>query len=360
MRRRRNIAPVLSATQLVSRPTPAREVFTFQPLPAPPGDAPYRIASSVLDIVPAGGSRTFHIVGDDGGVVEPARQRAVVEAMAEDLLKHPEVSFCWHVGDWAYFNGGQKEWIGQFFEPRTKYDRVVIGKPGNHDGDPEEDGETSLQAFVKYQCDQQAPRLLPEMAEFGRDTVQQPNVYWTLQDDACTIIALYTNVPEGGEIQADQEQWFIGELRSASTDRPLVISLHHPPFSVDAHHGGSAHMRELLERCFTAADRCADLILSGHVHDYQRFDWSYWGRTIPCLVVGNSGYHNLHPFASDATPGIEPMKGIKFQAGDDKRWGYVRLTVGPKSISGEYTAIDHNGTVTPGIDTFNALIGGTP
>jgi acid phosphatase type 7 len=41
--------------------------------------------------------------------------------------------------------------------------------------------------------------------------MDQPNVYWTLQAAPfLTIIGLYTNVPGGGEVHADQQDWLTG------------------------------------------------------------------------------------------------------------------------------------------------------
>jgi len=82
---------------------------------------------------------------------------------------------------------------------------------------------------------------------------------------------IYTNVPSGGVVESDQEAWVVGELKAAPADRALVLTPHHPPYSADAHHGGSAQMGALIDRATTTAGRWPDLILSGHVHNYQRF-----------------------------------------------------------------------------------------
>lgn len=352
MARRNGILP-RTASEQAQKVAPNREVYTFQPLPTPPGSAPYRMSTTALDIAPASSaSRLLHLIGDHGGIADPTPSLAVAAALAADLEQNPGVSLCYSVGDLVYFNGAQAEYAPQFFEAYAHYTRAIVGIPGNHDGDPEEDGEASLAAFVRYLCDQSAPRLLPETAEYNRDTVGQPNVYWTLEDDCFTIIGLYTNVPEGGQVEADQEAWFRAELEAAPTDRPLIVAAHHPPYSIDAHHGGSAHMGELLDRCFEAAKRCPQLVVGGHVHDYQRFERKAWGVTIPYIVIGNSGYHNLHAFASGATDGLQVTSDTTFEAGDDQGWGFLRIEVGKEGISGEFVGVDKDGTVTPHMDTF--------
>jgi membrane-associated phospholipid phosphatase len=49
-----------------------------------------------------------------------------------------------------------------------------------------------------------------------------------------TIVGLYTNVPSGGHLEQTQIDWLTGELRDADPKLPLIVCLHHPPYSVDA------------------------------------------------------------------------------------------------------------------------------
>jgi hypothetical protein len=199
-----------------------------------------------------------------------------------------------------------------------------------------------------------APEVLPDMREFQRSTMDQPNCYWTLESDHVTIIGLYSNVPSGGVITSEQEAWLIGELEAAPTDRPVIVTLHHPPYSVDAHHGGSRKMGEVLDKAFDTASRCPELVLAGHVHDAQFFVREAWGKTIGYIVIGNSGYHNLHALASDATPGEELAPGVKFEYGDASEWGFLRLDITDGKINGTYNGVAKDGTVTAAKHTFSA------
>lgn len=82
------------------------------------------------------------------------------------------------------------------------------------------------------------------------------------------------------------------------------------------------------------------------------------------MVIGNGGYHNLHHLPkeySDATAnGEKPADiqddetGAKLIYGDDRRFGYVTLTVTRDKITGTQTAVDYKtGTVTKNADTFS-------
>jgi hypothetical protein len=89
-----------------------------------------------------------------------------------------------------------------------------------------------------------------------------PNVYWTLLAPFVTIIGLYTNVPEGGQVDDQQTAWLVPELKAAPTDGALLVALHHPPYSADAHHGGSARMGALLDMVFQQSGRGSDAVLT--------------------------------------------------------------------------------------------------
>jgi hypothetical protein len=173
----------------------------------------------------------------------------------------------------------------------------------------------------------------------------QPNVFWTLQASLLTLIGLYTNVPEGGEVQPDQADWLVGELQHAPSDRALAVALHHPPYSADAHHGGSARMGAMLDDAFARADRLPDLVISGHVHNYQRFTRAREGRQIPYLVVGAGGYWHLHNMArlsdgSTITPPWDvPGTDVVLESYADDRHGFLRLAVAGDHVAGEYVTV---------------------
>ncbi len=328
----------------------------FQPLPKPTGAPPYRLALSTVTPELNPTQRTLHVIGDHGGVKDPNPQAEVAKALIEDLeAQKLPAELCYSVGDVVYFNGAKVEYPPQFFEAYAHYNRPILAIPGNHDGDPEEDGEESLQAFVRYFCDSE-PRLLPEVAEYNRDTMDQPNVFWTLTDDLVTIVGLYSNVPSGGVIHPDQEQWLVGELQAAPAGRALIVTLHHPPYSSDAHHGGSPAMGEVLDRAFAAAGRYPDLVLSGHVHNYQRFTRTIGNRTLSYVVCGASGYHNLHAMAREAVPGLKVKPDCVLDQFEAKQWGFLRLAVTATQITGEYTGVDRTGKVTPSVDAFTIAV----
>jgi hypothetical protein len=92
------------------------------------------------------------------------------------------------------------------------------------------------------------PSIPPTDAEFefGRYTQTQPYCDWTLELEAVTIIGIYSNVVPGGHFEPSQ----------------------------------------ILDEAFDVAKRTSDLVLSGHVHDYQRFTRKRGKEKIPYIVIG--------------------------------------------------------------------------
>jgi len=338
-------ASQVTAAGQAQKPQPSS--VEFAPLPAPTGPAPYRLSTAALDVAPAS-PRVFHAIGDSGGVLVPTYQQYVADAMVADLAAHPEVAFTYHVGDVVYFFGDEQLYTNQFYEPYVNYNRPIVAIPGNHDGA----GSPSLAGFVENFCAATA-HVDPAAEEYNRDTITQPNVYWTLDDPAVTIIGLYSNVPSGGVIEPDQQAWLVEEIREAPLDVPLIVALHHPPYSCDAMHGGSEKMGALLDDSFVSAGRWPSLVLSGHVHNYQRFTRTvHEGHECAYIVCGASGYHNTHSMASDATPGLQATADTVLDAFDSSQYGFLRLTVNGSTISGEYVGVSRDGSVTASVDIF--------
>jgi acid phosphatase type 7 len=259
-------------------------------------------------------------------------------------------AFFYHLGDVVYYDGEVINYYWEFYEPYLHYPAPIFAIPGNHDGDvnPLDQFHTpadSLRGFVRNFCSQAAVQM-PEADDAPRDAMTQPNVYWTLLTPLVTIVGLYTNVPEGGKIGLNQLSWFKQELAAADKNQALILALHHPIYSAYGHHQGSQYLKSIVEEACKDAGRVPDLILTGHVHDYQRFTGDINGKAVTTIVAGAGGYNQkLHALSRHQ---FDPTGGpYKFPDGketldkfNDFQHGYLLIDVRQDKILGSYIAVD--------------------
>lgn len=357
MRPRKGYSQAFSGPQPISALTSGTQAF--EKLPTPLGQPPYQY--DLETVIPGIGAQAakngyliFHCVGDTGGIKNPVFQTNVAKAMLQDLeLPAAKVpSFFYHLGDVVYFNGQLTDYYAQFYEPYDHYTPPIISIPGNHDGDPINSSQVSLDGWVAYFMTAK-PHVDPNSHDSPRVTMSQPNVYFTLQCPFVTIVGMYTNVPDGGSVDSIQQQWLTNELATAPQNKALIVALHHPIYSFDAFHSGSPAMANVLSQAINDSWRIPNMVFTAHVHDYQRIEQTVAGNTVPFIVSGNGGYYNLHQLT--AQPGhADPENGANLVAGDDQAHGYMTLTVNAKTISGTYTSVnDKTGVAKAGFDKYS-------
>lgn len=332
------------------------DAHKFQPLPQPSGSYPYRL--NIED--PTNTKKmVFHMVGDTGGHDNLSFQQSVACQMAAQCLNIQEEqdrpSFLYHLGDIVYHYGEADQYDEQFLTPFENYPKPIYAIAGNHDSDINPESEVhyeSLEAFYTTFCN-----VRPKTIYFGEDKLRksqiQPHVYWTMEAPLATVIGLYTNVPKYGCIKQEQKNWFIKELQNAarySADKAIIICLHHAPYSADHNHGSSLPMIDFMETAFKTAGVKPDLVVSGHVHNYQRFNKQYEdGKTVPFIVAGAGGFEELHTLANpfdQAYHAQSPVfNGVHLQNYCDNRHGFLKIAIEKNpfsfTIKGEYYTIPY-------------------
>jgi len=315
----------------------------------------------------------FHTVGDTGPIKGDEVIKLVADEMEAQFIGAPKLgaaatldpdetttiqpdkgdpSFFYHLGDVVYFNGLARDYQAQFYEPYQFYPARVFAVAGNHDGDTRTqkndptDDEPSLTGFFENFC---APER--QYLSAYRPTMTQPYVYWTLDAPFATIIGLYSNVD--GSLDpigvTQQQAWFEQQLKAADQNKCLILAVHHPCYSLDDNHGGYPDIFAAIQQAAAkAGDRWPDLVLSGHVHNYQRFTQSVGNRQIPHLVIGNGGYADtvkaMHKLQRDPARNNAPIskqfptdvKGVTLEAYNEIAGGFGRITVDSKNLTFEY------------------------
>jgi hypothetical protein len=364
--------------QEIAADTAAKGLTLLEPIPAPRSSAPMDLAavigSPAEQKIQNAGQIVFHSVGDTGGIHSPQFQFAVADAMASDTASG--AAFFYHLGDVVYYFGQEQYYFEQFYDPYRDYNAPIFAIPGNHDGAIfQGETSTSLDAFIANFC-APTPAHTPDSQGAVRTTMDQPGVYFTLNCPFVKFIGLYSNTSEGGtegviaggKVGNAQLDFLKQQLAAAKAERDagdwraLVIATHHPPFTGSPSHVPSPTMLKLIDQACTAAGIQPDLHLSGHAHLYERYTRTIAGKQIPYVVAGMGGYYNLPglkpPNLRPAPPPF-PASGtdasnnpLRLENYNDDTFGFMRLTVSPASIVGEFVTVDPTSGKTGVGDSF--------
>jgi hypothetical protein len=345
-----------------------------------PSDLTYDLASavdpSVISGINASGQMVFFSVGDTGDINatgftgDLAKQ---MEALYNNSPANGQPSYLYHLGDVVYYNGETIDYRDQFYDPYKFLNSTIFAIPGNHDGqvivnkgDPP-DPEPSLKGFFANFCDSKRE---PSQSSPYRLTMNQPWPYWVLNTPLATFIGLYSNVDgsldDSTGNQHPQFNWLISQLKAADTGKALILAVHHCPFSLDSDHGGYGDILDAIDQAAAASgNRHPDLVLSGHVHNYQRFSRKIGNAVYPYIVAGNGGYAKvatmhklqLNPTtkAQITTPFPTTETGVTLEKYNQTLPGFLRLTVSKTTIKVEYFTNDMSGNdqTAPAFDTFS-------
>jgi calcineurin-like phosphoesterase family protein len=307
----------------------------------------------------------FHTVGDTGD--ERGKEMDFVAAMlTADYGGSPDgavPAFFYHLGDVVYFAGDIDMYGENFYETYAEYPGLIVAIPGNHDCQPDDpqDGpvdpnKVPLDGWVQNFMSTTPAQLGSLKTNSNRTQMDLPNVYWTLTTPLATIIGLFSNVSEtDAEIHQDQIDWFRGELTAADPAKALIVTIHHPPFSGDTEHSGSTVAEQILFDSFAATNVYPHLILSGHVHNYQRFTVQQQTpngtAAIACVVAGNGGYSKLSTLEKvDGSYPDAPMTltdTLTLNQYDQQNYGFLRFEVTKQSILGIYSSAAYAETEPP-------------
>jgi hypothetical protein len=84
-----------------------------------------------------------------------------------------------------------------------------------------------------------------------------------------------------------------------------------------------------------------ELVLAGHVHNYQRFTTKINGKKCVFVVAGCGGHakDRLDEEVSEDTPAPNDP-GVTVNFATDKHVGILRMTATPGKITGEYIAVN--------------------
>jgi len=220
------------------------------------------------------------------------------------------------LGDEAY-PAGTAEDFGECYDPTWgRFKDRTKPVPGNHEYDTE-----GAEGYFEY---------------FGKAAGDPDEGYYSYNLGSWHLVALNSNCEEigGCDESSPQVSWLEADL-AANDDKGCTLAyMHHPRFSSGVKHGNTHYIKPLWEVLYEAG---ADVVLSGHEHNYERFAPQDPGggadpqRGIRQFVVGTGGGKGLYPI-------LEPLANSEVH--NDETYGVLKLTLNPKSYEWRFVPVE--------------------
>jgi hypothetical protein len=308
--------------------------------------------------ISAAGQIVFHATGDCGSVRGPASQNQVADKMVSDFAETAAAEvpqFALLLGDIVYSFDEPQYFYDQFYEPYRDYPAPILAVAGNHDGMISPLAHAaSLAAFLRNFC-ASSFLVTAEAGALSRTAQIQPGVFFTFEAPFVRILVLYSNTLEDpgvianstiGSSQLKFLRAALARVKREAYAGALLIAHHHPPYTMGGRHGWSTAMQAQIDSVCSAAGVWPHAVLSGHVHNYQRFTRTRSdGAQIPYVVCGNGG-HNLVPLTRQGTPALRAPQIVQaagpgtdnlvFESYDTRDYGYLRIVASAAQLRIEY------------------------
>lgn len=248
-----------------------------------------------------------------GGTVSATTCRQ--QQVSDDLVADTEVTQLLALGDLQYEVGALSAFQTAYDPSYGRLKPITKPAPGNH-----EYGTSGAAGYYTYFG---AAAGDPTKGYYSYDIGTSWHV--VVLNSNCTIVSCAAG--------STQEQWLRTDL--AATDRPCVMAAwHHPRFTSSLNHSNDPAVAPFWD---ALQDYDADVVLSGHVHNYERFAPQLPSGVADPLgirqfIVGTGG-KSQYGFSA-----AQPNSLVRFRS-----FGYLKMVLGDPHYSWEF--IDEAGNV---------------
>lgn len=220
------------------------------------------------------------------------------------------------LGDNVYDDGTLEEFTDCYGPSWGRYKHRTKPSPGNHDYNSE-----GAERYFDY---------------FSREAIGDPDEgYYSYDLGAWHLVVLNSNCVEVGGCDASSPQvrWLETDLAENAEERCTLAYWHHPLFSSGEERGSTPEVKPLWEALYKAG---ADVVLSGHEHNYERFAPQDPNRRMDLergireFVVGTGG--KSHYEIETTLPNSEIH--------NDKTYGVLKLNFHPKSYDWRFVPVE--------------------
>jgi acid phosphatase type 7 len=244
------------------------------------------------------------------GAGDIASRRSVADTTAKLLDNIPGTVFT--VGDNAYDSGSLSEFANYYHPTWGRHKARTRPAPGNH-----EYHTVRASGYYDY---------------FGGVAGDPRKGYYSYDLGNWHIVVLNSNFEEIGGCgsTSPQVEWLKSDLAANGDKIGLLAYFHHPLFS-SGEHGNNSGVKPLWDVLYAAR---ADVVISGHDHDYERFAPQNPGgkadsRGIRQFVVGTGG-KKLRPFGK-----VKPNSQVR----NADAFGVLKLTLHPTSYDWKFVPV---------------------
>jgi len=242
----------------------------------------------------------------------------------------PTPGTVFNLGDNAYPFGRAEDYAACYNATWGRFKKRTYPAPGNHDyqeyGPPNPGVDTTADGYFGY---------------FGVAAHQQPMGIYSYDLGAWHIVVLNSSFEEKvilGRVldTTAQLSWLDADLAAHPSLCTLAI-WHHPRFSSGTVHGSDARLTSFWQHLYNAG---ADVVLSGHEHNYERF-----APQTPDGVADPA--HGIREFVvGTGGGGYDPLDTTKLgQAGNSEvggvDHGVLKLTLSPGSYHWEFIPVGY-------------------
>jgi calcineurin-like phosphoesterase family protein len=216
------------------------------------------------------------------------------------------------LGDLQYENGDYAKYLKSYAPSWGAYKPITHPVPGNHDYKT-----SGAKGYFDY---------------FGSIAAERGKGYYSFDLGAWHLVALNSEIDT--HAGSAQERWLRADL--AAMKKSCILAYWHKPRFSSGEHGNDGDLDAFWRALYAAH---ADVVLTGHDHDYERFglqnpDARADPKGIRAFVVGTGG-RSLRDFSSP-----EPNSEVR----NSSAFGVLRMTLHPGSY--EWKFVPEKGSFT--------------
>lgn len=307
-------AAVIAAAWLV-----AAQRLKNDPPPELPPTAPQAKTVSIAAVGDIACSPNYELFNGGEGAQGACQHKKVAAA-----IKQARADALLLLGDIQYSYGDYEEYVKSFVPAFRDVGSPIIAAAGNH----EYQRGNAAGYFKAFATFFPSAKYLVDGKTYFATTLGQWRVI--VLDSDCEYVG-------GCDGASPQYKWLSKELSSSSAK--CTLAMWHHPVITSGEHKENASTGRAKEMFRLLIDKRADVVLSGHDHNYERFGRHLAdGRPDPAgirsFVVGTGG-QSLYGFKQPLLPA--------HQAGLDNVYGYLKMLLKPDAYDWQF--VDVSGTV---------------